>query len=277
MADIPAHLPVRNAATRGALRSQRDSCATDCPLPRFSRLTPQRANSHHDHIAAVLGIELLQGLYPPGSLLPAEALLMKRFQVSRTVLREVMKTLAAKGFVAARTHVGTRVRAAACWNYFDADVLAWRLQLGLDDAFMQTLTEVRRALEPVAAALAARRRRPEDIASLRECLHQIGRRDHTRQSFTAADLDFHLAIGSTSGNPLIRSIASVIETALTASFAYSSPVDDPLDHQKVADGHAAVVDAIEAGDELRAAADILHVIDSGAARITTTRSKRAAT
>lgn len=276
MPDIPDS-PPRKGAANGNSRSNTESCETDCPLSRFSRLTPQRASSHHDHIAAALGIELLQGLYPPGSLMPTEMLLIKRFQVSRTVLREVMKTLAAKGLVAARTHVGTRVRAAACWNYFDADLLAWRLQLGLDDAFLQTLTEVRRALEPVAAALAARRRRPEDIASLRECMRQIRRKDHTRQSFTAADLDFHLAIGSTSGNPLIRSIASVIETALTASFAYSSPMDDPLDHQRVADGHAAVVDAIEAGDEQRAAADILHVIDSGAHRITTTRRRRETT
>ncbi len=246
------------------------------PVSRFSLLAPERGKSNHDQIAAILGTELLQGRYPPGTPMPAEAALIERFHVSRTVLREVMKTLAAKGFVVPKTHVGTRVRDTACWNYFDADVLAWRLRLGLDDDFMQTLTEVRRAIEPVAAALAARRRRPEDVAFLRECVRQIGRKDHTRQSFAAADLDFHLAIGTASGNPIIRSIASVIETALTASSTYSSPVDDPADHQTSANGHAAIVDAIEAGDEQRAAEGVLHVIDGAVNRINTTRRRHGA-
>lgn len=273
MADLLAQQGPRDVSSIADARPGSDGTA--CLLSRFSLLAPERGKSNHDQIAAILGIELLQGLYPPGGPMPAEATLIERFRVSRTVMREVMKTLAAKGFVAPKTHVGTRVREATCWNYFDADVLAWRLRLGLDDAFMQTLTEVRRAIEPAAAALAARRRRPEDIASLRECLRQIGRKDHTRQSFAAADLDFHLAIGSTAGNPIIRSIAGVIETALTASFTYSSPVDDPADHEASANGHAAIVDAIEDGDERRAAQGVLNVIDTGVNRINTTRRRHA--
>ena len=237
------------------------------PLPRFSLLAAERGRSSHDQIAAVLGTELLQGRYAPGTTMPGEAELCARFHVSRTVLREVMKTLAAKGFVVPKTRVGTRVREALFWNYFDADVLAWRLRLGLDDEFRMTLTEVRRAVEPAAAALAAQRRRPEDLARLRECLQQIGRTGQSRQSFAAADLDFHLAIGSASGNPLIRSIAGVIETALVASFTYSSPVDDPTDHAASVKGHAAVVDAIEAGDAPGAAQSILAVIDTAVRRI----------
>ncbi len=237
------------------------------PLPRFSLLAPERGRSSHDQIAAILGTELLQGRYPSGTTMPGEAELCARFDVSRTVLREVMKTLAAKGFVVPKTRVGTRVRDAVFWNYFDADVLAWRLRLGLDDEFRMTLTEVRRAVEPAAAALAARRRRPEDVARLRECLRLIGRAGQSRQSFAAADLDFHLAIGSASGNPLIRSIAGVIETALVASFTYSSPVDDPTDHAASVTGHTAVVDAIEAGDAPGAAQRILAVIDTAVRRI----------
>lgn len=247
---------------------------TPSPVSRFSLLAPERGKSCHDQIAAILGIELLQGLYPPGSLMPAEAALLERFHVSRTVLREVMKTLAAKGFVAPKSRVGTRVRDTLYWSYFDSDVLAWRLRLGLDDGFMQTLTEVRRALEPVAAALAARRRRPEDIVLLRQCLRQIGRKSHTRQSFSAADLDFHLAICSASGNPIIRSIASVIETALTASFTYGSPVDDPAEHEVSINGHKAIVEAIAAGDEQRASEGIRNVIDTAVDRISTTRRNR---
>jgi DNA-binding FadR family transcriptional regulator len=244
------------------------------PMPRLSRLAEERAKSSHDQIAATLGTELLKGLYASGSNMPPEPDLIARFQVSRTVLREVMKTLAAKGFVISKTRVGTRVRDPVYWNYFDADVLAWRVRLGLDDEFMKSLTEVRRALEPAAAALAAQRRSPTDIAQLRECVRQMARTDHTRQTFAEADLDFHLAIGSASGNPLMRSMASVIETALVASFAHSSPVDDPEDHEATVNGHAAVVDAIEAGEERAAAEAILRVINIGVNRIDVTRKKR---
>jgi DNA-binding FadR family transcriptional regulator len=218
-------------------------------------------------VAAVLGTEILDGTHPPGGIMPGEPELMDRFKVSRTVLREAMKTLAAKGFVVSKAHVGTRVRDPIHWNYFDADVLAWRVRIGLDDDFLASLTEVRRALEPAAAALAARRRNDTDILRLRAQVRQMGRAGHTRLSFAESDLDFHLAIGLASGNPLMRSAASVIEAALVASFVYSSPVDDADDHERTVNAHAAIVDAIESRDERAASQAMLKVIDSGQDRI----------
>ena len=244
-------------------------------LPRLSRLAPERAKSSHDQIAALLGMELLKGLYPPGTNMPPEPELIGRFHVSRTVIREVMKTLSAKGFVISKTRVGTRVRERVYWNYFDADVLAWRVRLGFDDEFMHRLVEVRRALEPAAAALAAQRRTAEDVAQLRDCLERMGRGGHSRQSFAEADLDFHLVIGGATGNPMMRSVAGVIDTALVASFMYSSPVDDPLDYQTTVAAHAAVVDAVEAGDESAAAEAMRQVIDIGVDRIDLRRQRQA--
>ncbi|HEY0339717.1 MAG TPA: GntR family transcriptional regulator, partial [Steroidobacteraceae bacterium] len=69
------------------------------PVPRLSRLTVDRALSSHDQIAAILGTEILRGIHRPGDNMPAEPALIARFQVSRTVMREVMKTLSAKGLV----------------------------------------------------------------------------------------------------------------------------------------------------------------------------------
>ncbi|TLY63584.1 MAG: FadR family transcriptional regulator [Gammaproteobacteria bacterium] len=230
--------------------------------------------SSHDQVAAILGTEILKGIHRPGANMPPEPELIQRFQVSRTVLREVMKTLAAKGFVVSKTRIGTRVRDPVHWNFFDADVLAWRVRIGLDDDFLQCLTEVRRALEPAAAALAARRRTAADIAKLRALISQMGRSGHSRQSFAEVDLDFHVGVGAASGNPLIRSMASVIEAALVASFAYSSPVDDAADHEVTANSHAAIVDAIEARDPQAAAQAMLKVIDIGVRRIESTRRKK---
>ena len=243
------------------------------PPPRLSRLALERALSSHDQVAAILGTEILKGVHPPGSNMPGEPELMERFKVSRTVLREVMKTLAAKGFVVPKTRVGTRVRDPIHWNFFDADVLAWRVRLGLDEDFLESLTEVRRALEPAAAALAARHRSDADIVRLRGLVLQMGRAGHTRQSFAESDLDFHLAIGAACGNPLMRSVASVIEAALVASFAHSSPVDDADDHERTVNGHAAIVDAIESRDEPAAAKAMLQVIDIGVERIATMRKR----
>ncbi len=245
------------------------------PLPRLSRLVLERAKSSHDQIATLLGMELLKGIYPPGTNMPPEPELLGRFHVSRTVIREVMKTLAAKGFVVSKTRVGTKVRDHMYWNYFDADVLAWRVRLGFDDEFMYSLVEVRRALEPLAAGLAAQRRAPQDIARMRECLREMSRGGHTRQTFAEADLDFHLVVGAATGNPMLRSVAGVIETALVASFIYSSPVDDPIDQDRTVAAHSAIVDAIEAGDEQAASEAMRQVIDIGVDRIDLTRRMQA--
>lgn len=248
------------------------------PMPptvaRLSRLAIERAMSSHDQIAAVLGTEILKGVHKPGANMPPEAELIERFQVSRTVMREVMKTLTAKGFVASKTRIGTRVLDPGNWNYFDADVLAWRVRMGLDDEFRLSLTEVRRAIEPVAAGLAARRRTSADVVALRKHVALMGKSGHTRQTFAEADLDFHLTIGAASGNPLMRSVAGVIEAALVASFSQSSPVDDWSDHEHTVNTHAAIVDAIEAKDEQAAATAMLEAIDIGYRRINNSARKR---
>jgi DNA-binding FadR family transcriptional regulator len=244
------------------------------PVPRLSRLAVDRALSSHDQIATILGTEILRGIHKPGDNMPPEPDLIARFQVSRTVIREVMKTLSAKGLVVSKTRIGTRVRDPVHWNYFDVDVLVWRVRVGLDDDFMRSLTEIRSALEPTSAALASRRRTASDLAQLRDCVREMGRSGHSRQSFAEADLDFHLAIAIASGNPLLRSMASVIEAGLAAPFSHSSPIDDPTDHEITVNSHAAIVDAIEARDEHAAAAAMLKVIDIGVRRIDLTRKKR---
>lgn len=232
-------------------------------LRRVSRFGPQKRRSSHDVIAKTLGGEILAGVHRPGAKMPPEQELLARFQVSRTVLREVMKTLAAKGLVVSKVRIGTHVLDHRYWNYFDADLLAWKVDLGLDPDFSLALAEVRRAFEPAAARLAAERRTPEEIATLRDCLARMERSRLSRQDFAEADLAFHLAVGVASGNPLFRSIAAAIEAALFAVFALTSPVESPERHRAVVDSHRIIVDAIEAGDGEAAAQAMLRVVDAG--------------
>lgn len=218
------------------------------------------ALSSHDQVARILGAEIINGVYPPGAKIPGEAEILQRFGVSRTVLREVLKTLTAKGLIVSKTRVGTKVLPPSSWNMFDAQVLSWKMAGGLDEAFHGELTEIRLAIEPRAAALAARRCDPADIAALRRAIDAMWQATETRRQFAAADLAFHQALGAASGNTLMHSLSAVIETALVASFTMSSPINDPDLHHLNVSSHAAIVDAIEAGDEERAAAATRAVI-----------------
>lgn len=229
----------------------------------IARWAADRPLSNHEQIVRTLGLEILTGVHAPGANLPPEPALLSRFGISRTALREVLKTLSAKGLLISKTRVGTRVQDPIHWNYFDADVLAWKVSQGLDETLRQHLVEVRTALEPQAAFLAAKRRTPDDLIELRRCIAAMGDPGHDQRSFAQADLDFHVAVGSASGNPMMRSFAAVIEVALIASFSLTSPIDSPDLQAQVVAAHAAIVDAIEAGDGPAAAAAMHTVIQSG--------------
>ena len=210
-----------------------------------------------------MGVAILRGDYPEGALLPAEGDLMAQFGISRTVLREVLKTLAAKGLVVSKTRVGTKVRAQVDWNMFDSDLLGWRLDLGMDLRFLNSLYEIRLAVEPAACALAALRRSDESIARMRALIDEFRQPGHTRLSFAEVDLALHLEIAAASGNPFMRSVGAIIEAALMASFVDSAPVDDIARQQRSTEEHAAIVEAIAHGDATGAAAAMTSVIEDG--------------
>lgn len=223
--------------------------------------------SSHDQVARVLGSEILAGVHKPGQKIPSEAEILMRFGVSRTVLREVLKTLTAKGLIVSKTRVGTTVLDSTYWNFFDADVLSWKVAQGFDADFRRDLTEIRLALEPAAAAVAAERRTEEDLAELRRCVAAMWEATDSARSYAAADLDFHRAVGAASGNTLMRSVSAVVETALVAQFTLASPVRDDSAHAVSVQGHQKIVDAIEARDGNAAAEAMRDVIGHGVGRI----------
>lgn len=234
--------------------------------PNFSRFAETTLSSH-DQVARTLGGEILAGIYPPGTKLPSEAEMLARFGVSRTVLREAFKTLTAKGLIVSRTRVGTTVLDSAHWNFFDADVLAWKVAQGFDMAFVRDLAAIRIAIEPAAARAAAEHATPEDIAAMRDCVDRMAVATGSAGGFAVADLEFHQAVGRASGNALIRSLSAVIETALLASFRMSSPAAEEDAHDASVKGHARIVDAIEARKPDRAARAMNDVIGYGLSRI----------
>ena len=108
----------------------------------------------HGNIVDLLGEAIVAGRYAPGASLPPEPLLGAELGVSRTVVREAVKSLIAKGLVTTGPKVGTRVQAEDQWNWFDPDVITWRSRAGITPEFLQDLQDLRRIVEPAAVRLA---------------------------------------------------------------------------------------------------------------------------
>lgn len=230
-------------------------------------ISGRKRRSNHAHVVAELGRGIVSGSIPEGSLLPGDAELSARFGVSRTVLREAMKTLAAKRLVEAKAKVGTRVLDRSSWNFFDSDVLGWRFETGLDFDFIEHLAEMRLALEPAAAAAAAVRATSDDIVALYAIAAKFDDLSHTAGSIAKVDLEFHVAIARMSGNPFMRSASALIEAALAISFQLSSPAASPETIDEVASNHLRIAHAIASRDPQKAEAAMRHVIDVGKDRI----------
>ena len=205
---------------------------------------PMKRNAN-DSLAAALGAEIIAGLYPPGSRLPAESALLERFQVSRPTLREAFRVLAAKGLIVSRQKVGTSVRPKSDWNMLDPDFLAWHLRAALTEEFVADLFQLRQMVEPQAAYLAAQSRDPGAIEKIKAAYADMERWKTGRGDLTGADLRFHQNILDATGNLFIGALGGLIHTALVGTFklGWSGAVikDDRL-HQ-----HRAVLEAIEAG------------------------------
>jgi DNA-binding FadR family transcriptional regulator len=255
------------AARHGALEFTKSLRVGSADMPSSSI-----AGVRHDEIAATLACEIISGARLPGSRMPSPEEMFDRFGVSRVLMREVTKTLTAKGMIVAKSKVGTLVLPPEHWNWFDADFLSWRIRVGLDAPFFDQLTEMRRAVEPMAAALAADRHQPHHLVDMRDALREMRTAGANRHQFGLADLRFHVAVGEASGNPFFRSFATVVETALAASLSVTAPLDEDRIDLTVG-RHAAIADAIAQRDAAAAAQAMIVVIEEGAAYRSTTSDR----
>ncbi|MBV9379372.1 MAG: FadR family transcriptional regulator [Streptosporangiaceae bacterium] len=175
-------------------------------------------SSRGPHARAVQAIaqRVVSGKHPPGALLDPESL-ERELDVSRTVVREMLRVLAAKGMVAARPRHGTVVRPRAQWSLLDPDLLRWQAEVhGSDASFLRQLGEVRAIIEPAGARLAARRRTRADLAQLDGALTAMTDAGMTGEAAVEADLRFHRALLVAAHNDLMLPMEAVIETGLRA-------------------------------------------------------------
>lgn len=228
--------------------------------------------SLHGRVAHDLGVRIAGGGYAPGSVLPNETALGASFGVSRTVLREAVKVLAAKGLVEARPKIGTRVRPSADWNMLDPDVLAWRCA-GTDlPRVAEELLEVRRVIEPYAAFLAAGRADEAEVQRIAAAYAAMEAASDAESS-VEPDVRFHLSIMEATHNAFLCPLGALIRTALRASFRLSK--SSPGAHERSLPGHRAVLDGIRNRDPDAAGAAMRDLLDRTAEDIRAADSRTA--
>src|SRR6202789_1861396 len=150
---------------------------------------------------------ILQGQLKPGDQLPAERDLAQRFGVSRTAVREAVKTLREKGLVEAYSGRGTFVTNGTSFAVRQSLDLMIRTNKQEGSA---NLSGLRLVLEPEIAGLAAEHMEEQLLTTMREAVAEMDRNLHDPDAYVEADLDFHLALAEAADNPLILSLLDSI-------------------------------------------------------------------
>ena len=233
----------------------------------LTKKTSSKSDSHtkhkslrlHGSIARDLGVRIVSGRYKPGHLLDNEIEASERLKVSRSAYREAVRILNAKGLVHSRPKVGTKVSDPENWHLLDPDVLSWIFELDPDETLLVNLFELRKIVEPEAAALAAMRRTQPQLANMQRALKDMAQHTLTTEAGRLADRDFHATLLRASGNAFLTSLTSGIAAAITWTTVFKHRKNglsrDPIpDHQRV-------YDAIKAADPKAAHKAMYKLVD----------------
>lgn len=215
----------------------------------------------HSTVLDTVGRRIVGGELPAGTVLTLQSL-GAEFGVSRTVSREVMRMLEGLGLVRSSRRVGLVVLGAEHWNVLDPRVIAWRLQGPGRVAQLRTLTELRHAVEPLAAAGAAQHAPPEvraEVLDIARRMRALGEAGAAQQAeFLALDIRMHQLLLRSSGNELFGALADVVAAVLSGRTAIGLMPASP--DPAALDGHEAVARAVAAGDSVGAQQAMTRVV-----------------
>lgn len=200
----------------------------------------------HERVVERLVQQIVDGRLAPGSALPIEPELAQRFGVSRTVVREAVRVLSAKGLVTARHGTGVWVEPPERWNYLDPQVVFAHVRAGGDDALLDELIEARRKLETDLAELAATRRTDQDTATLRAIVAEMEATLTDPERYAALDVRFHEVVVTAAHNRLLREAMRPIAAATRLGIFTTSR--RPRAPQGSFPEHQAICALIEQGD-----------------------------
>jgi len=200
-------------------------------------------------VVQTLGKRIVAGEWKPGEGLPTESEFMAELGVGRSVVREAVRILNAKGLVRSRPMDGTRVRPRAEWRLIDPDIIQWRIEAADRRALFDDLLRARLALEPGVAwaataskDAAARARVDAAWRNKRAATEATDTPESQREKFIEADLEFHRALLAAAGSETLQQFFAVIEAALALS----------LDVQMQAKGSVTTLTGMNESNELHA-------------------------
>ncbi|MFC3505628.1 FadR/GntR family transcriptional regulator [Micromonospora krabiensis] len=214
----------------------------------------------HARVLDHLGTAICGGEFRAGAVLNIDDL-VDRYAVSRSVVREVLRVLAAMGLIETRRRVGVLIRQANDWNVFDPQVIRWRLASSARMAQLRSITELRTAVEPHAAWLAAERVGHDDasdLVGLAAKMWAAGKAgDEAR--FLHLDIEFHRRVLLASGNEMFVKLQELVAEVLTGRHHYHLMPHHP--HEQALRLHADVAQAIQRRDGERARAAMVQIME----------------
>lgn len=206
-----------------------------------------------------LGAAIVTHQYPVGAALPLEAQLCESFGASRSVLREAIKMLTAKGLLVARQRKGTTVLPESEWSLLDPDVLRWILGRSFSVDLLIDFTQMRLAIEPRAAALAAQLASGDQRKAISAAIDRMYAAEKGEDDPLESDIAFHVAVLEASNNRFLQQFTDLSEASLRFSIRQTNEYKGVT--KASARDHKAVLDAILQGEAQIASTrmfDLIH-------------------
>ncbi|MEO3744048.1 FCD domain-containing protein [Plantactinospora sp. B5E13] len=245
--------------------SEDTSVRLDAAPPRLAGLVE---SGLHARLLDQLGTAVCGGRLAPGSVLYIDDL-VEQYAVSRSVVREVLRVLASMGLVESRRRVGTLIRAASDWNVFDPQVIRWRLASAGRLAQLRSITELRAAVEPQAASLAAARATPDqasDLVGLAAKLWAAGTAGNEAE-FLRLDIEFHRLVLVGSDNEMFVKLHELVAEVLAGRYHYDLMPHFP--HEEALQLHAEVAQAVQRRDGERARTAMVQIMEQAMTEMST--------
>ncbi|MGC0238237.1 FadR/GntR family transcriptional regulator [Arthrobacter sp. SD76] len=214
----------------------------------------------HERVLEAVGIAIASARLAPGSRLTLEGL-QQEYGISRTVARDTMKVLESMNLVYSRRRVGIVVQEPDLWNVDDPKLVRWRLASERRAEQYSSLTELRIAVEPIAAAGAARRASAAERAQLVALgaeLRRLGEAGDL-QAFLAADIEFHQLLLRSCGNEMFRALEDMVAEVLTSRTQQGLMPFKP--RNEALQAHEDVAAAVARGDTVVAERAMHHILD----------------
>lgn len=218
-----------------------------------------RREPSHIKISRTLGVDIVTGKHSEGSVLPGEIEIAEQFGVSRSVVREALRMLSARGLIESKPKIGTRVRAREYWHLLDPTVLEWMFEAAPPVKFVRNLFELRLIVEPAAAEIAARKKTGRQLSIMGHAIEEMSRHGLDTPAGQLADQEFHAAILQATDNELLVNLSATIGAAVrwTTYFKFRSNRHprNPLP------AHRDLFEAIAEGDGERARAITIELVE----------------